>query len=243
MSKLTDILQERFLKKKENPKMSDLAKQSTDGELTAFSGMFQLSKLANQEVSQIEEILKTHAIEEGAGVDHDLRDLLAITQEVRAITNQAVILHGERIKRAQNILKQYKEGAFTAWLIATYGNRQTPYNFLQYYEFYSKIPKNLQTKLEEMPRQAIYTLASRHGSQEMKEEIVKSYQGETKQQLLHKIRLEFPLASTDRRREDIGEGAAKILGKLAERFRTAEISPEQKKTLIEQLHQLEGLLQ
>lgn len=243
MSKLTDILQERFLKKKENPKMSDLAKQSTEGELTAFSGMFQLSKLGAQEVSQIEEILKTHALSEELAVDHDLRDLLAITQEVRAITNQAVILHGERIKRAQNILKQYKEGAFTAWLIATYGNRQTPYNFLQYYEFYSRIPKHLQTKLEEMPRQAIYTLASRQGSQELKEEIIKTYQGETKQQLLHKIRLEFPLAETDRRREDIGEGAMKTLGKLAERFRTAQINPEQKKALIEQLHHLEGLLQ
>lgn len=241
MSKLTTMLQERFLKKKENPKMAAMAKQSSDGELTPFSGLFQVSKLGEQEAAHLESILTSHA-KENEAVETDLKDLLALTQEVRAITNQAVILHGERIRRAQQIFKRYKDGAFTQWLVATYGNRQTPYNFLHYYDFYLQMPKRLQGKLEEMPRQAIYTLASRAGSQKLKEELVDNYQGETKQQLLSKIRSEFPLSETDRRREDVGEGALKVLERLAEKFKAADLSDQQKKQLVKQLQTIKGLL-
>jgi hypothetical protein len=241
MSKLTSILQERFLKKKENPKMADLARQSTEGALTAFSGLFQISKLAQHEVEEISSILKVHG-ENTESYETDLKDLLAITQEVRAITNQAVILHGERIKKAQTILKRYKEGAFSAWLLATYGNRQTPYNFLQYYEFYLKIPKHLHPKIEEMPRQAIYTLASRCGAQDLKEAFIQNYQGETKQQLLDKIRHQFPLSDSDGRREDVAEGAIKVLEKLADKLKDNTLNLEQKKLVIKQLQTLKGLL-
>lgn len=241
MSKLTTMLQERFLKKKENPKMAEMAKQSSDGGLTPFSGLFQVSKLGEQEAAHIETILTSHSRDEQA-VETDLHDLLALTQEVRAITNQAVILHGERIRRAQQIFKRYRDGAFTAWLTATYGNRQTPYNFLQYYDFYLKLPKHLQVKLEEMPRQAIYTLASRNGALKIKEKMIDNYQGETKQQLLSKIRSEFPLPETDRRREDVGEGALKVLERLAERFKAADLSDQQKKQLMKQLQTIKGLL-
>ena len=112
----------------------------------------------------IESILKSFRLNESYDFDDDLKALMAITSEVKAITNQAVILHGERIKRAQEILKKYRDGAFTAWLFATYGNRQTPYNFLQYYEFYTVMPQALHPKLDQMPRQAVYSLASRAGA-------------------------------------------------------------------------------
>ena len=46
-------------------------------------------------------------------------------------------------KERKTILKNYRDGAFSAWLIATYGNRQTPYNFLQYYELYITLPEHL----------------------------------------------------------------------------------------------------
>jgi len=241
MSKLTALLQERFLKKKETPKMADLAKQTTEGQLTVFSGLFQMGQIGEEDRSEIESILKKYG-EEGQSWDRDLTDLLAITQEVRAITNQAVILHGERIRRAQIILKRYRDGAFTAWLIATYGNRQTPYNFLQYYEFYTQMPKQLHQKIEAMPRQAIYTLASRTGSPVMKEEIVRNYKGETKQQLIRMIRDSFPLAEDDGRKENLGEGALKTLQKLADTLKTVQLSEDNKQQLLKQLQILKGLL-
>ena len=82
-------------------------------------------------------------------------------------------MHGERIKKAQEILKSYRDGAFTAWLLAAYGNRQTPYNFLQYYELYTALSPGLHSQLEAMPRHAVYVLASRSGELTQKETMVR----------------------------------------------------------------------
>lgn len=240
MSRFTSLLQETFLRKKETPK--EVPERAALERLPILSNLFQVDTLGEREQAEIASILKDYA-EEGQAVERDLSDLIAITQEVRAITNQAVILHGERIKRAQHILKRYRDGAFSAWLIATYGNRQTPYNFLQYHEFYSQMPKQLHPQIEAMPRQAIYTLASRNGSPALKEEIVRKYNGETKQQLIRMIRDHFPLAEHDKRKEDLGEGAVKILQKLTETLRGVSLTTVQKQHIEEQLRQLKGLLQ
>ncbi len=157
------------------------------------------------------DLLERYASETQEDLDHDHRSLIAITSEVKAISNQAALLHGERIKRAQTILKQYQEGAFSAWLMTTYGNRQTPYNFLQYFEFHRSMPKSLHPQIELMPRQAIYTLASRDGDYEEKRVIVENYEGQTKNELLELIRQTFPLPETDQRRQSPAEA---VLGSL-----------------------------
>src|SRR6185437_5934673 len=114
-------------------------KQSANGNLSSFSGVFSIADLSNHEKSSIETILKDYAIDP-ENLDDDLAHLISITSEVKAINNQAALLHGERIKKAHTILTRYRDGAFTAWLIAAYGNRQTPYNFLQYFEFCEAMP-------------------------------------------------------------------------------------------------------
>lgn len=189
-------------------------------------------------------ILEKHLHDEENDLEDDLDALCSLTSEVRAINNQAAILHGERIKKAQGILKSYKEGAFTAWLMATYGNRQTPYNFLQYYDFIETMPETLRSQIEQMPRQAVYSLASREGRIEQKREIVKRYQGETKEELLAIIRDIFPLPETDRRRIDVGEGAVTTLRKLhtlLDKKRTA-LTSTQKNTVRKMLDELRSLL-
>lgn len=185
MAKLTTMLQDRFLKRKEKPKEDE-----PERDLAVFSGQFRMGDFGEKERAELSHILEKYTQEESA-LDDDLDDLIAVTREVKAITNQAAILHGERIKRAQTILKKYREGAFTAWLMTTYGNRQTPYNFLQYFDFYSQVPQQLRAQVESMPRQAVYTLASRDGELEKKEEIVRNYKGETKQQMISLIRTTF----------------------------------------------------
>ena len=242
MVKITSILQQRF-RKKEKPKMTELAEKTTEGQLTVFSGIFGMSKLGEKELEALSSLLRKFSHNESADVSEDLKSLIAITSEVKAINNQAAILHGERIKQAQTILKNYRDGAFTAWLTATYGNRQTPYNFLQYYEFYLKIPKALHPQVESMPRQAVYTLASRDGSFSKKEEIVRNYKGETKQQMITLIRSLFPLDENDGRRENTGETALKTLQHLAASFEGANIklTYKQKRSMHELLNLL-GLL-
>lgn len=243
MSKLTNILQERFLKK-EKAKITEMGEKSVSGALSSFSGIFGVSPLDDSEKEKLVEILKKYSHEEKIDVSADLNALVALSSEVKAINNQAAILHGERIKRAQEILKKYRDGAFSAWLLLSYGNRQTPYNFLQYYEFHSTMPKTLHAKIERMPRQAIYTLASRDAPLSKKEEIIQNYQGETKDELLARIRSQFPLDADDKRKENVAVQALSSLERLKISFQSGKIrvSKNQKKALQVVLEELSSLI-
>lgn len=244
MSKFEQLISQRLKKREDSSKMAALAKQSASGQLTSFAGIFGMGELNESERGFLEEILNRFATHD-ADVSTDLQSLISITCEVKAINNQAAILHGERIKRAQTILKRYEDGAFSAWLVAAYGNRQTPYNFLQYFDFYEAMPRELRPQIESMPRQAVYTLASREGSLKSKQIIVEKYNGQTKQQLIEMIRETFPLAEDDRRQHDVGDGAIQALKRVCALFckRRARISQSQKRELEELLHAVRSHLQ
>ncbi len=241
MANVSDLLAERTRKNEHSHKMAELSKRSADGNLTGFSGIFSVIELSNAEKSEIENLLHSYATDCDS-IANDLDALISITSEVKAINSQAALLHGERIKRAQSILTRYRNGAFSAWLIQTYGNRQTPYNFLQYHEFYQVVPKPLRERLEMMPRQVIYTLASRDGSFEKKMQMIENYQGQTKDELLTVIREKFPLNTSDKRQKDFGEEAIKALEKAAQALESpyARLSKAHKnaiKQLLERIHQ------
>ncbi len=246
MSKFNDLLNLRFrTKPAQPPKTAALVERSNNGELSSFSGVFRVTALNDSEKADLETILTSFRVNEEQAIDVDLKALAGITSEVKAITNQAVILHGERIKRAQDILKNYRDGAFTAWLFTTYGNRQTPYNFLQYYEFYSTMPEALHVKIDQMPRQAVYSLASRQGSMEKKEAIIRNYNGQAKQELLQLIRIEFPLAEEDKRHPNYAAHAISFLKRAREMMKNSLCVPseEEKKQLKTLLTQVTTLLE
>lgn len=223
MKKLDAELLER-LQKKNVTKMQLLIERSAQKEGNEVSPLLQTSPLNAKEESQLQEILSCNNVED-CDISSDLFELKKITSEVKAINSQAVILHGERIKRAQILLKKYREGAFSSWLLQTYGNRQTPYNFLQYYEFYSSLTGTLREKMLSMPKQAVYTLASRQGNQETKLNFIKEYQGETKKGLLTKIRDTFPLSQKDKRRENFSDKVINTLSRLIEDLEEKTWSP------------------
>ncbi|HEY4255215.1 MAG TPA: CT583 family protein [Chlamydiales bacterium] len=246
MSKFNDLLNLRFRgKQSQTPKMTALVERSSNGELSSFSGVFRVTALNESEKSDLEAILKSFRWNEVDEVGADLKALEAVTSEVKAITNQAVILHGERIQRAQEILKKYRDGAFTAWLFTTYGNRQTPYNFLQYYEFYTAMPQGLHAKIDQMPRQAVYSLASRQGAMEKKEAIVRNYNGQAKQELLQLIRIEFPLPEDDKRHPNFAAHAIVFLKRAREMIKNPLCVPseEEKKQLQTLLAQVSTLVE
>lgn len=243
MSNVNSILNQRVKKSENSSKMAEMAKQSATGNLTSFSGVFSVAELSEKERHSIESILKEYK-QGNEDFSTDLEVLISITSEVKAINNQAAILHGERIKKAHQILTRYQDGAFTAWLIAAYGNRQTPYNLMQYYEFYERMPKTLRPQIECMPRQAIYVLATRTGSLEKKQEIIENYKGETKAEVLTLIRQVFPLAQTDKRKTDAGDQMIQQLEKLCSQMKTHPINMtlRQKKEIGELLKELKNLL-
>ncbi len=222
--------------------MTTLVEMSSAGNLSSFSGVFRVTPLNDQEQFALKQILDAYR-EEAQEITTDLKDLIALTAEVKAINNQAIILHGERIKKAQDILKSYRDGAFSAWLVATYGNRQTPYNFLQYYELHTSLPQTLISKLDEMPRQAVYSLASREGEFNRKLEIIQNYKGQPKQELLTLIRDTFPLADSDKRAQNMADLAISSLRRLLAQINTPHFqpSPKQKRSIEELLRAFKKL--
>lgn len=242
MANVNELLAERLKKKELSGKMEKMAKQSAKGNLTSFSGIFNISELSDKEKETLQAILMHYSNSEES-ITGDLNSLIAITSEVKAITNQAVLLHGERIKKAQTLLKNYQEGAFTSWLIATYGNRQTPYNFLQYYEFCHAMPSALRLRIEQMPRQAVYTLATRDAPLPKKQEFIENYKGQTKQELLDMIRELFPIDEEDKRKQNFGESTILTLRRLTNHLHRKKIhlSKKQKveiQTLLDSLYEL-----
>ena len=244
MTKVNSMLSARFKVATEKlSKMTNLVELSSSGNLSSFSGVFRVSSLNEKEQESLESILNQFR-NDTQEINEDLNQLSAITAEVKAINNQAIILHGERIKKAQSILKKYKEGAFSAWLIATYGNRQTPYNFLQYYELHIALPLPLHSKLDQMPRQAVYTLASREGAFEQKKEIIANYQGQAKQELLDLIRQTFPLADVDKRAQNIPDLTISSLKRLQLQMQNPSFKPSstQKNQILKLLKTLNTLM-
>jgi hypothetical protein len=225
MSNVKSALSKRFEKNTEKPtKMDRLAEQTSMGSLTSFSGVFKVTSLTEDEKDSLKALLDSYKNQDSS-VDGDLESLCAITSEVKAINNQAIILHGERIKKAQIVLKKYKDGAFSQWLLQTYGNRQTPYNFLQYYEFYISSSQSMQKAIDLLPKQVIYTLASRDIVKEIKEQFILSYQGETKAELLARIRDLFPLDDEDKRSQKISEQVLESLKKTKKLLEKKSFKP------------------
>jgi hypothetical protein len=245
MAKVQDLLSSRCKTgPKKSSKMAALAEQTARGERSGFAGLFSVTDLSDGEKDALESILDRYSTGE-QDLTEDLASLVSITSEVQAINNQAALLHGERIKRAQTILKRYSDGAFTAWLIETYGNRQTPYNLLQYYEFYTAVSAPLRKIIETMPRQAIYTLASREAKLEDKCQLVENYSGQTKAELLALIRETFPLNDDDGRRTDSGEATLSALRKAAQLLgkRTSSMTRNQRDELLKLLEELRTKIQ
>lgn len=247
MANVNSILDQRMKKPSNTSKMAAMAKQSANGNLTSFSGVFSVADLSVKEKEGIETILKNYSVDETQEIQGDLKQLLSITSEVKAINNQAALLHGERIKKAHQILTHYREGAFTAWLLAAYGNRQTPYNLMQYYEFCEAMPKNLRPQIELMPRQAIYALATRTGSIKQKQSLVENYKGETKMEMLTLIRQMFPLSKSDKRKKKIGPILLHQFQRMIKQLKNgsqplAQTEKNQLFSLLKQIQQLIGRL-
>lgn len=248
MAKINSLLSQRLKTASEKlSKMTNLVELSSSGNLSSFAGVFRITVLNETEKQTLKDILNQYK-NENQEVIQDLEYLSSLTAEVKAINSQAIILHGERIQKAQQILTSYQEGAFSAWLICTYGNRQTPYNFLQYYELYRAIPASLQAQLDLIPRQAAYSLASRQGPLDRKQHIIKTYQGQSKQELLELIRITFPLSIKDKRAQDAANLTILNLKKILVQIKKSTFCPSHKqkqqlfnllkelKTSVESLH-------
>jgi len=135
----------------------------------AFQEKFEVQKLLTSENITLKESesLKIFLSKYSMGkvdidkIELDNIQLTKISEEIRSIQKQEVLLHGERISKAQNVLKNYKKGAFSYWLEMTYGNRRTPYNFFYYYSLYRLLHSNEKKLLQQMPPKIVYIIGGR----------------------------------------------------------------------------------
>jgi len=98
------------------------------------------------------------------------------------------------------------------------------------------MPQTMHPLIDQMPRQAIYSLASRSGPMERKEEIVKGYTGQPKQELLRIIRTEFPLPEDDKRGGSLSVNILSFLKRARDSLKNSNWTPkEDEKQLIRNL--------
>jgi hypothetical protein len=215
-----------------------------------FREEFSAAPLTKEENTEIQHILfdesaANTATDEQVTADHKI--LIDLTSQIRAIDRQGVLLHGERIHKAREILKKYKDGAFTRWLVVAYGNRQTPYRMLQYYEFFKSLKLELQQLMQAMPRKAAYVLASREGDPEKKMKLIKEHHASKPEDIIRLVQEMFPLEDDDRRKRKendtvLIESIYSNLRRLAKRkLYLTEKSKEQiakmQKLIVEILHE------
>lgn len=206
-----------------------------------FRTEFISAPLSDEESQQIHRMLDASFTEgqfspEQVEVDH--QNLTEITTQIRAIEKQSVLLHGERIYKAQNILKKYHDGTFSKWLQFTYGNRQTPYRMLQFYDLFNSLEKDEKELMNTMPKRAAYALASRAGEIDKKVEIIKEYHDSSPDEIIEAVQRAFPLNVTDKRKTSRGITDADLLKLIIPNIRKLK----ERKSLEKVLSMVENLL-
>ncbi len=189
-------------------KLADNQKQAMETKsepANALRSMFGIQTLDPKESSEIEEILLENATAsetQPAQFRQDIEELKAITAEIRSIQKQSALLLGERVYKAREILKKYRNGSttFTQWVTSTFSSRRTAYNCLSYYELYCALPgEKLKSQLQKMSHKAVYILASRTGSWEKKIHIVEKFFHLQQEEIIPLIRKTFPLEKITKR--------------------------------------------
>lgn len=169
----------------------------------SFNSVFDTKPLDPLEAMRIEQLL-AEGVQPGSQAKTQLYtdavNLKQITAEIRAIGKQGIVLMGERVHRARELLKPYKDGTFTRWLEAAFGTRKTGYNVLSYYELYKALPNdNVRERFKKLQQRTAYILASREGELAIKTEIISEYHNRKHNELIVLIQERLPIAVNDRR--------------------------------------------
>lgn len=238
MTQKTNPLFERFTKER-STKVQDLAEQSSSGFKSGFQGIFQVKRASDEERGLLRSALEIYNPPRPDAFQSDVEKLMQLMLEVKAISHQALLLHGQRIQSAREVLREYREGAFTMWLVRAYGNRQTPYNFLQYFEFFQALPAQYRSKVEKMPRQVIYQLASRKQSFSKKLALLERCGDYSARSFLRQLRSDLPLKPLDQRRG--AHPVCSALGRAKDLLMTQGVEMDQEqlataRQLIQNLH-------
>ena len=220
-----------------------MATQSGAGNRSGFSGIFSLvENSVKKEKELLESMLKEYATD-GVNITTDLHSLISITSEVKAINNQAAILHGERIKKAHAIPHPLPRRRFFKLVD---GRLRQPANALQFHAVLRLLPYHAQNaaaanRVDAKTSHLHTRNQNRSGGKEAGD---CGINGETKTELLTRIRTEFPLDKLDKRRQKVGEGVIMSLKRLSDVLaqKPLTITREQKNTIYDLLAHVNHLI-
>lgn len=202
MAKTQTISNPAFEKNPESKQGFNLAPK-----VNPFNSIFETTLLDEKTANAIDRLMVNIVSPENADeeqVRNDAIQLKNITIEVRSIEKQGILLVGERLFKAREILGKYgrTNENFTSWLKIAFKTFSTAYNAISYYELYKALPKaDLQAKLKEMPNKAAYVLASRKGEIEQKAEIIEKYADLRADEIITIVQDKFPTFSKKERKK------------------------------------------
>lgn len=170
-------------------------------------------------------------------IDKDVNQLKTLTSEIKAINKQGILLIGERIYNARDLLKSYKDGTFVKWIDSTFDSRSSAYNILSYYELYQKLPSTAKENLKKIPQKAAYMLASRSGNIEKKAELISEHHNLKADEMMLLIQEQFPSSRTNQ----IKDVNAKLIQSIHIALNTLssrknDLSEEHKRSLSNLIH-------
>lgn len=163
--------------------------------VNSFNAIFELQKLDDQEEKKLKELLESNWSSDSLTkkeVEENLGQLKTLTSEIKSISRQGAFLIGERVVKAREILKPYRDGTFTLWLETTFGSRKSGYNMLSYYELFIALPsEELKNKYKKMAQRAAYQLANRKGDIQKKFAIIDQHYGSKSNEIIRIVQEEF----------------------------------------------------
>lgn len=165
-----------------------------------FNSMFDIRPIEDFEKDKIKEIIVNgNSKSEMGHLSSDAESLIKLTSEIKSIGRQAVLLIGERVSEARSILKDYRQGTFTKWLIATFGAKRSGYNALCYFDLYNNLPDGSRSKFKKLNPTTAYVLASRRGKIDVKAEIIEEAKNKSHEEIISVIQEKLPLPENDKR--------------------------------------------
>jgi len=172
-------------------------------EVNSFNSIFDIKPLNEEESAKIQQLLSENwpfdAFDKEQ-LQKDVRQLQQLTSEIRSIGRQGVLLAGERVLQAKELLKQYNDSTFTKWLKTAFSVRSSGYNALSYFMLYKNLDGNdLKEQFKKIPMRAAYVLSSRDGSIDVKAEIIRQHGNLSHQALITAIREKLPKSVGDKR--------------------------------------------
>ena len=167
-----------------------------------LNAVFNFRPLDVEEALKIDQLMEENAKNTMTGEQAavDASRIKEISAEIKAIGKQGVLLIGERVHKAREILHSYVDGTFTKWLDIALPSRKTGYNALRYYELWESLPNDTQAIFKEIAQKPAYILASRTGDIETKVEIINSSKGMEIEALVTLIQEKLPTATRDQRK-------------------------------------------